>query len=163
MIVACASTVDGALARATGRAHRRHRSRRRAGLRGYIRAVVSLVSARQATRGQRNSAARALHTGRSPVACASTVDGALARATGRARTSGPFAREMSRDEATSLARAVLDSGKSRQPADVLTKVYLAHSQGKVPNAIAAAVGLPHSTVDRAIAAAAVEIAGTRPV
>jgi hypothetical protein len=123
------------------------------------RAVVSLVAAR----GQRGNTARTLHTSRSPLACASTVDGALARSTGRARTCGPFAREMSLTEATSLARAVLDSGKSRQPAELLAKIYLAHSQGKVPNAIAAAVRLPHSTVDRAIAAAAVQVAEPRPV
>jgi hypothetical protein len=117
------------------------------------RAVVSLVTARQATRGKRGSASRASYTGRSPVTCAGTVDGALARSTSRARTSGLFEREMSLAEATSLARAVLDRGKSKQPADLLAKVYLAHSQGEVPNAIAAAVGLPHSTVDRAVAAA----------
>jgi hypothetical protein len=130
---------------------------------GERRAVVSLVTARQATRGRRISAARALRTGRSPVACASTMDGALARSTGRARTNGPFAREISLTEATSLARAVLDNGKSRQPADLLATIYLAHSQGQVPNAIAAAVGLPHSTVDRAIAAAAVQIAEPQTV
>jgi hypothetical protein len=127
------------------------------------RAVVSLVASRSATSGQRNSATRAtLHAGRSPVACASTVDGALAWAAGRARTGGPFAREMLLAEATSLARAVLDSGKSRQTVDLLAQIYLAHSQGKVSNAIAAAVGLPHSTVDRAIAAA-VQITGPHPV
>lgn len=118
------------------------------------RAVVSLVPARQATRGQR--------TGRSPVAHANTVDGALARATDHTRTSSPFAREISRAEATSLARAVLDRGKSRQPADILAKIYLAHSQGQVPNAISATVGLPHSTVNRAITAA-VQITEPHPV
>jgi hypothetical protein len=121
-------------------------------------AVVSLMTARQGSRG---SGARALRTGRSPVACAGTVDGALARATSRARTSGLFEREMSLAEATSLARAVLDRGKSKQPADLLAKIYRAHSQGNVPNAIATSVGLPHSTVDRAIAAA--QVPGLQPV
>jgi hypothetical protein len=55
------------------------------------RAVVSLVSARQAARGKRGSAARAPRTGRSTAPRASTVDGALAR-------------EMSHDEAIKLAR-----------------------------------------------------------
>jgi hypothetical protein len=125
------------------------------------RAVVSLVGVRQ---GRRGSASRALRTGCSPVERASAVDGALARRSDqpRARTNNLFAREMSRDEATSLARAVLDSGKSKQPADLLAKIYLAHSQGKVPNAISTTVGLPHSTVDRAIAAAVHIAAGTRP-
>jgi hypothetical protein len=117
------------------------------------RAVVSLVTAaRQATRGQRDSA-RATRTGRSPAARTSAVDGTLARATGRARTSGPFASEISLTKAARLARAVIDSGKSRQPVDILAKVYLAYSQGEVANAIGATVGLPHSTVNRAIAAA----------
>lgn len=128
------------------------------------RAVVSLVPARQATRGQPDSAARTPRTGRSPVAHASTVNGALARATDHTRTSGPFAREMSRDEATKLARAVLDRGKSRQPADLLAKIYLAHSQGQVPNAIGTTIGLPHSTVNRAITAAIqITEAGPHPV
>ena len=93
-------------------------------------------------------------TGRSPVTHASTMDGALARATDHTRTSGLFTREMSHAEATNLARAVLDRGKSRQPADLLAKIYLAHSQGQVPNAIGTTIGLPHSTVNRAITAAA---------
>jgi hypothetical protein len=126
-------------------------------------AVVSLMTARQATRGKRGSVSRAPHTGRSPVTCVDTVDGALARSTSRARTSGLFEREISLARATSLARAVLDRGKSKQPADLLAKIYLAHSQGEVPNAIAAAVGLPHSTVDRAIAAAAVHASQPQPV
>jgi hypothetical protein len=69
---------------------------------------------------------------------------------------------MSLTEATSLAREVLDRGKSKQPADLLATIYCAHSQGEVPNAIALRVGLPHSTVDRAIAAAAVQIARPQP-
>jgi hypothetical protein len=81
---------------------------------------------------------------------------ARARWTGRSRAQ-PVAREPAvhsrakcRTMKPSSSRAVLDNGKSKQPADLLAKIYLAHSQGEVPNAIATEVGLPHSTVDRAI-------------
>jgi hypothetical protein len=72
------------------------------------------VTVRQAPRGQQGSVARA--PAHRPFAGRSgTVDGALARSTSRARTSGLFECEMSLAEATSLARAVLDRGKSPTP------------------------------------------------
>ncbi|MGV9408330.1 hypothetical protein ACWDOP_00330 [Nocardia sp. NPDC003693] len=70
------------------------------------------------------------------------------------RRPGPFTGELIAAEALSLARAVRARGRSKQPLRVLTRIYIAKSQGMSNNDIAENhVGLPHSTVDRAVAAA----------
>ncbi|MEU3015591.1 hypothetical protein [Nocardia asteroides] len=89
-----------------------------------------------------------------------STTGALARATepasiargdrSRANLYGPFDRELSRAEAGRFARAVSERGLSKQPVSMLTEIYLLASQGHKPNAIGGQVGLPHSTVGRAI-------------
>lgn len=130
------------------------------------RAVVALVRDARPARGTD----RAPRTGRAPVAREAAVDGALARAADRApratfaaregEASGPFARELSRAEAMRLARAVSDQGRSRQPVETLARIYLERSHGHTPNRIGEIVGLPHSTVGRALAAA-LQVAGPR--
>ncbi|MEV6341223.1 hypothetical protein AB0M12_41700 [Nocardia vinacea] len=134
--------------------------------------VVALVRNVHPARATRETNTRSSRAGRASIARETGVDGALARATDRrpraasgARDSdagGPFARELSRTEAMRLARAVADRGKSRQPVEVLGKIYLARSQGHTPNHIGELVGLPHSTVGRAIEAA-IQVAGPRPI
>ncbi|MBB5918945.1 hypothetical protein BJY24_007878 [Nocardia transvalensis] len=136
------------------------------------RAVVALVRGEEPARGERPAADRSSRGGRASIAREEVVDGSLARAADRAprtvpiargsESGGPFARELSRAEAMRLARAVADQGRSRQPLDVLTRIYLAHSQGHSPNHIGTLVGLPHSTVGRALAAAT-QVAGPRPI
>jgi len=56
-------------------------------------------------------------------------------------------------KALALAQEVHDRGLSKQSVRVLAQVFEAHSQGLSPNRIAQDVGLPHSTVGRAITAA----------
>ncbi|PPI89039.1 hypothetical protein [Nocardia nova] len=134
--------------------------------------VVSLVRANDSAPVARAVTDRARTGERDSSARGTAVDGALARATDRgprAESSargnvarGPFAREMSQTEADRLARAVIDRGKSKQPAQVLAAIYRAHSQGQRPNAIGKLVELPHSTVGRAIDAAH-EVAGPRKI
>ncbi|WP_245008143.1 hypothetical protein [Nocardia nova] len=134
--------------------------------------VVSLVRASDSAPSPRANTDRARTGERDSIARGTTVDGALARATDRAPRAessargnvarGPFAREMSQTEADRLARAVIDRGKSKQPAEVLAAIYRAHSQGQRPNAIGKLVELPHSTVGRAIDAAH-EVAGPRKI
>ncbi|MEV6073401.1 hypothetical protein AB0L82_43225 [Nocardia sp. NPDC052001] len=134
--------------------------------------VVALVRAPQPPRATRETAPRSSRATHAPIARETSVDGALARATdpvSRATTiardtagSGPFARELTPVESTRLARAVHDRRKSKQPVEVLAKIYLAKSQGMTTNAIGDTVGLPHSTVGRAIDAA-VAVSGPRSV
>lgn len=134
--------------------------------------VVSLVRASDCAPSARAVADRARTGERESSARGTAVDGALARAADRASRAessargtvarGPFAREMSQTEADRLARAVIDRGKSKQPADVLAAIYRAHSQGQRPNAIGKLVELPHSTVGRAIEAAH-EVSGPRKI
>ncbi|MGW4094822.1 hypothetical protein ACWEH3_33945 [Nocardia sp. NPDC004718] len=132
--------------------------------------VVTLVRP-QPARATRETSPRSSRTNRSSAARETAVDGALARATDRASRatsrasdsagSGPFARELTPAEATRLARAVHDRRKSKQPVEVLAKIYLAKSQGMSPNSIGdTLVDLPHSTVGRAIDAA-IAISGPR--
>ncbi|MGW4071370.1 hypothetical protein [Nocardia grenadensis] len=108
------------------------------------------------------------------------VDGALARAidhapraakadTSIARDRGadaidrsPFPREISRAQAITLARTVIDRGLSRQPVEVLARIFEARSQGLSPNRIGKDVGLPHSTVGRALGAVE-KVAGPRAI
>ncbi|WP_223273942.1 hypothetical protein [Nocardia cerradoensis] len=134
--------------------------------------VVSLVRASDSAPSARAVTDRARTGERESSARGTAVDGALARAADRASRAessargnvarGPFAREMSQTEADRLARAVIDRGKSKQPATVLAAIYRAHSQGQRPNAIGKLVELPHSTVGRAIEAAH-EVAGPRKI
>lgn len=137
------------------------------------RAVVTLVRATDRPRAARGSSARSPRAGRAPIARETPVDGALARAADRAPIardtargatgSGPFARPMSRAESTNLARAVIERGRSRQPIEVLARIYEAHSQGHTATFIGKEiVGLPHSTVGRAIEAAAA-VSGPRAI
>ncbi|MFF0637797.1 hypothetical protein ACFYTS_35500 [Nocardia sp. NPDC004151] len=125
--------------------------------------LMALVRAPQASRATRETT-RPSRAHRAPIARATAVDGALARAADRApratpiaheeRGSGPFAREMTPAEATRLARAVGERGKSKQPIEVLAQIYRAKSQGMTTNFIGdTIVHLPHSTVGRAISAA----------
>ncbi|MGY2025798.1 hypothetical protein [Nocardia gipuzkoensis] len=137
------------------------------------RAVVTLVRATDRARSARGSSARTPRAGRAPIARETPIDGALARAADRAPIardtargatgSGPFARSLSRAESTNLARAVIERGRSRQPIEVLARIYEAHSQGHTATFIGKEiVGLPHSTVGRAIEAAAA-ISGPRAI
>ncbi|GAB4590323.1 hypothetical protein, partial [Nocardia sp. IFM 10818] len=134
--------------------------------------VVALVRTPHPARATREAGPRTARATRGSSARETVVDGALARATEhapRAKSSardsagtGPFARELSQADASRLARAVLDRGKSKQPAEVLTAIYRAHSQGHNANHIAAHVvaDLPRSTVSRAIDAA-LSVSGPR--
>ncbi|MEV6340964.1 hypothetical protein AB0M12_40370 [Nocardia vinacea] len=133
------------------------------------RTVVTLVRGDQTARAARENTDRTSRAGRSPIARETAVDGALARATDRApiarggNGSGPFARAMSRAEAAKLARAVRERGRSKQPIEVLTAIYEAHSQGHTATYIGKEiVHLAHSTVGRAIEAAD-EVAGPRAI
>ncbi|WP_433527778.1 hypothetical protein ACQPZ2_44140 (plasmid) [Nocardia pseudovaccinii] len=133
------------------------------------RTVVTLVRGDQTARAARETTDRAPRAGRSPIAREPAVDGALARATDRSpiarggNGSGPFARVMSRAEAAKLARAVRERGRSKQPIEVLTAIYEAHSQGHTATYIGKEiVHLAHSTVGRAIEAAD-EVAGPRAI
>lgn len=132
--------------------------------------VVTLVRAPR-VRAARKAGPRSSRANGSSAARAAAVDGALARATDQAPRatsrasdsvgSGPFARELTPAEATRLARAVHDRRKSKQPVEVLAKIYLAKSQGMSPNSIGdTLVDLPHSTVGRAIDAA-IAVSGPR--
>lgn len=132
--------------------------------------VVTLVRP-QPARAARETGPRSSRANRSSAARESVVDGALARATDPAPRatsrasdstgSGPFARELTPAEATRLARAVHDRRKSKQPVEVLAKIYLAKSQGMTNNSIGdTLVNLPHSTVGRAINAA-IAVSGPR--
>ncbi|WP_159850924.1 hypothetical protein [Nocardia sp. CY41] len=126
------------------------------------RAMVSLVRPAPAPSAGR-TVARGSRAGRAPVARQASVTGALAHAeqaapqTSRRRVNakvGPFTRELSRGEAMKLAGAVIERGLSKQPVDVLSRIYEAASQPQTTaNSIAVAMGLTHSTVGRAIAAA----------
>ncbi|MGW0359250.1 hypothetical protein ACWDXV_34100 [Nocardia nova] len=135
-------------------------------------AVVTLVRADSARPIARDTLSRA-HTDRTPIAREAAVDGTLARATDRtpiARDTSfatgvdrsPFDRALTRAQALSYARAVVDRGLSRQPIEMLARIYEARSQGHTANHIGKLVELPHSTVGRAIGAAA-KVAGPRPV
>ncbi|GAB4590387.1 DUF2637 domain-containing protein [Nocardia sp. IFM 10818] len=136
--------------------------------------VVALVRAPQTARATRETGLRSARATHASSARDAVVDGALARAADRAPRAkssardtagtGPFARELSQTEASRLARAVLDRGKSKQPVEVLTAIYRAHSQGHNANHIADHVvtDLPRSTVNRAIAAA-LAVSGPRAV
>ncbi|MGY4103793.1 hypothetical protein ACW2Q0_30175 [Nocardia sp. R16R-3T] len=135
-----------------------------------LRPVVPLVRAPR-VRAARKAGPGSSRANRSSAARESAVDGALARATDQAPRatsrasdsvgSGPFARELTPAEATRLARAVHDRRKSKQPVEVLAKIYLAKSQGMSTNSIGdTLVDLPHSTVGRAIDAA-IAISGPR--
>lgn len=137
------------------------------------RSVVTLMRTADRARSARGTSARAPIAGRAPVARETPVDGALARAADRAPIardaargstgSGPFARPLTRAEATNLARAVIERGRSRQPIEVLARIYEAHSQGHTATFIGKEiVGLPHSTVGRAIEAAAA-VSGPRAI
>ncbi|MGW1743730.1 hypothetical protein ACWCPQ_33600 [Nocardia sp. NPDC001965] len=122
-----------------------------------VRPVVTLVRSESRELGPRAGTDRA-RGHRAARARSGSVEGALARATDHApraaaRGSGAFARVMSRAEAAKLARAVIERGGSRQPIDVLVGIYEAHSRGQSPTGIGKEIGLPHSTVQRAIDAA----------
>ncbi|TCJ89918.1 hypothetical protein [Nocardia alba] len=101
-----------------------------------------------------------------------STTGALARATepapiargdrSRADDHGPFDRELSRAEAGRFARAVSERGLSKQPVSVLTEIYLLASQGHKANGIGTQVGLPHSTVGRALSRVD-QVVGPRPI
>ncbi|MFC9898525.1 hypothetical protein ACFVMC_32945 [Nocardia sp. NPDC127579] len=135
-------------------------------------AVVTLVRAPETARAPRGIAATAPRSSHTSSARGTVVDGALARATDRARrataapnsstASGPFAREMTPAAAMRLARAVSERGKSKQPIEVLATIFRARSQGMTPNAIGDQVHLPHSTVGRAIDAA-LAVSGPRAI
>ncbi|WP_181064176.1 hypothetical protein [Nocardia nova] len=134
-------------------------------------AVVTLVRGNSGRPIARDNIDRA-HTGRSSIAREPAIDGALARAADRAPIArdsaaagvdrAPFDRALTRGEALDVARAVVDRGLSRQPIEMLARIYEARSQGDTANHIGKLVALPHSTVGRAIAAAA-KVAGPRPV
>lgn len=141
--------------------------------------LMSLVRAPEPSRATRETVptvARATsdssRASRAPIARDTAVDGALARDIDRAPRAasvardttgvGPFARELTRAESVRLARAVRDRRKSKQPEDMLAKIYLAHSQGMTANSIGDTVGLAHSTVGRAIDAA-IEVSRPRAV
>ncbi|WP_433603712.1 hypothetical protein ACQPXH_33170 (plasmid) [Nocardia sp. CA-135953] len=136
---------------------------------GERRARVTLVRDVDRARAAIGSGDRSPRAGRAPIARDTAVDGSLARAADRAPIArgaggtGPFARELSRAQATRLARAVIERGRSKQPIEVLASIYQAHSQGHAATHIGKViVGLPHSTVGRAIAAAD-QVAGPRPL
>ncbi|MGX1762539.1 hypothetical protein ACWIGW_45495 [Nocardia brasiliensis] len=134
--------------------------------------VVALVRPSVPARATRETAARSSRANHASIARETAVDGALARATERAPRAtsrardnagvGPFARELTPGDASRLARAVLDRNKSKQPVEVLTKIYLAKSQGMTNNHIGDTIGLPHSTVGRAVDAA-IAVSGPRSV
>ncbi|WP_433734928.1 hypothetical protein ACQP0C_41590 (plasmid) [Nocardia sp. CA-129566] len=66
-------------------------------------------------------------------------------------------------EAMVLAQKVSERGLSKQSVEILTQIYEAASQPHMTaNGIATAMGLAHSTVDRAIKAAAL-VTGPHPV
>lgn len=127
------------------------------------------------------SIARSPRTDRARRTPATATTGALAHATDRApravkatapiarRGAGdgvdrsPFARELSHAQALTHARAVVDRGLSRQPVEVLAAIFEARSQGMSPNRIGKEiVGLPHSTVGRALTAVG-KVAGPRAI
>ncbi|MFI2561898.1 hypothetical protein [Nocardia farcinica] len=119
---------------------------------------VSPIAREDADRARPSRAGRARST---------VIEGALARATDpapRARLGGhgPFDRALSRAEATVIARAVVDRKLSRKSVEELTAIYEAASTGATPNAIGATMGLPHSTVGRALEAAT-KVSGPRLV
>ncbi|MGV9587213.1 hypothetical protein [Nocardia farcinica] len=119
---------------------------------------VSPIAREDADRARPSRAGRARST---------VIEGALARATEpapRARLGGhgPFDRALSRAEATVIARAVVDRKLSRKSVEELTAIYEAASAGATPNAIGATMGLPHSTVGRALEAAT-KVSGPRLV
>lgn len=134
-------------------------------------AVVTLVRGNPARPIARDNVDRA-HADRASIAREPAIDGALARAADRApiardnATAGadraPFDRALTRGEALGVARAVVDRGLSRQPIEMLARIYESRSQGHTANGIGKLVELPHSTVGRAIAAAA-KVAGPRAV
>ena len=126
-------------------------------------AVVTLVRGNSARPIARDNTDRA-RADRSSIAREPAIDGALARATDHAPIArdnattsvdcAPFDRALTRGEALGVARAVVDRGLSRQPIEMLARIYEARSQGDTANHIGKMVELPHSTVGRAIAAAA---------
>ncbi|WP_181724187.1 hypothetical protein [Nocardia gipuzkoensis] len=136
--------------------------------------VVSLVRDTDLARPIARDTVDRSRAGRASIAREQSVDGALARAVDRAPIArenvagegvdrGPFPHELTRAQATQFARAVVERGLSRQPVEVLARIYLARSQGHSKNRISAEiVGLPHSTVGRAIDAVS-KVAGPRPV
>ncbi|MEV6281016.1 hypothetical protein [Nocardia sp. NPDC051832] len=78
---------------------------------------------------------------------------------------GPFARPLTQQAAAKLARTVVQRGLSKQPVDLLTQIYVTASNPTLDttaNSIATAVSLPHSTVGRALDAAA-KVAGPRAI
>ncbi|MEU4345443.1 hypothetical protein AB0H00_30030 [Nocardia sp. NPDC023852] len=136
--------------------------------------VVSLMRDTDRARPiARDTIARS-RAGRASLAREQSVDGALARAVDRAPIArdnaagegvdrGPFPHELTRAQATQFARAIVERGLSRQPVETLARIYLARSQGHSKNHIGAEiVGLPHSTVGRAIDAVS-KVTGPRPV
>ncbi|WP_280406773.1 hypothetical protein [Nocardia carnea] len=148
------------------------------------RPVVSLVRpAARASRAIEHPAPRAITSrpDRSQPAREPAVDGALARAVDRAPRAvkatapiardgdgeevdrGPFAHELSRAQALDYARAVIDRELSRQPVEVLAQIFEARSRGLKANRIGKEiVGLPHSTVGRALTAVS-KVTGPRAI
>ncbi|MGK8491862.1 hypothetical protein [Nocardia asiatica] len=136
--------------------------------------VVSLVRDTDGARPIVRETVDRTRASRASIARDQAVDGALARAVDRAPIArdaaagegvdrGPFPHELTRAQANQFARAVVERGLSRQPVEVLARIYLARSQGHSKNRIGAEiVGLPHSTVGRAIDAVN-KVAGPRPI
>ncbi|WP_280507275.1 hypothetical protein [Nocardia flavorosea] len=148
------------------------------------RPVVSLVRpAARASRAIEHPAPRAIDSrpDRAQPAREPAFDGALARAIDRAPRAvktdapiardgageevdrGPFAHELSRAQAIDYARAVIDRELSRQPVEVLAQIFEARSRGLKANRIGKeVVGLPHSTVGRALTAVS-KVTGPRAI
>ncbi|MBF6358233.1 hypothetical protein IU449_27425 [Nocardia higoensis] len=132
------------------------------------RAVVSLARDRNPVASIARDGVDRAQPSRAGRARSATIQGALARAIDsapRARTGaghGPFDRALSRAEAAGIARAVVDRKLSRKTIEELTAIYEAVSTGTSPNAIGTLLGLPHSTVGRALEAAT-KVSGPRPV
>ncbi|MBF6358280.1 hypothetical protein IU449_27665, partial [Nocardia higoensis] len=132
------------------------------------RAVVSLARDRNPVASIARDGVDRAQESRAGRARSGAIQGALARAIDsapRARTGaghGPFDRALSRAEANTIARAVVDRKLSRKTVEELTAIYEAVSSGTSPNAIGTLLGLPHSTVGRALEAAT-KVSGPRPV
>lgn len=132
------------------------------------RAVVSLARDRNPVVSIARDGVDRAQGSRAGRARSGAIQGALARAIDsapRARTGaghGPFDRALSRAEADTIARAVVDRKLSRKTVEELTAIYEAVSAGTSPNAIGTLLGLPHSTVGRALDAAT-KISGPRLV
>ncbi|MBF6411452.1 hypothetical protein [Nocardia farcinica] len=136
-------------------------------------AVVSLVRDSVRARSIARDTVDRSRANRASIARERSTEGALARVVDRApiaretSASGkvdraPFAGELNRAQAIEFARAVVDRGLSKQPIDVLARIFEVRSQGHSKNRTAAIVGLPHSTVGRAIDAVS-KVAGPRAI